>query len=426
MTTSTGENSADLYAVLEIADTASNMDIKGAFRRLAHTHHPDHGGDAERLKRIVRAYEILGDAAKRAEYDQRGARRSAWSGVATAEPTPDVSVDDLDEDVANIWIDPEILDFGMVRPGHSGRVRTVRLYYSGARSLHIKWEPSSGDFWRLSGTSDPMDADEVACFHFSVEHGAAVGLRYAVANLLIDGKVAAELTIKVTFLAPPVSPNSPPGSGGAASRGNNTSASGDRDPPLASNRPAFVLAGVAAVALTVSPIVLPILWLLGAIVAGLIRTDAPVLFYFVVAAALVRVAFWGAMMVEEFVPEMFLNLPRHMYGIAGRTAQNHVTNHPVLVATISCVIYGALVGIMSLIVVESLVPIAQDRYGGGWHTQHLWGPAAAVVLVGVPLTVSLLIGDQRGTNVGLSGGVLGSTAAVAAAALIIVVAWILA
>lgn len=62
----------DYYAVLGIPKTASADDIKKAFRRLAHEHHPDKGGNADKFKDVNEAYQVLGDEKKRKMYDQFG------------------------------------------------------------------------------------------------------------------------------------------------------------------------------------------------------------------------------------------------------------------------------------------------------------------------------------------------------------------
>ncbi len=62
----------DYYRILGVEKTASQDDIKRAFRKLAHEHHPDKGGDAEKFKEINEAYQALGDAQKRQRYDQFG------------------------------------------------------------------------------------------------------------------------------------------------------------------------------------------------------------------------------------------------------------------------------------------------------------------------------------------------------------------
>lgn len=73
----------DFYAVLGVAETATAEEITKAYRRLARQLHPDaNPGDKaaeERFKEVSAAYEVVGDAAKRAEYDQT--RRLALSGM---------------------------------------------------------------------------------------------------------------------------------------------------------------------------------------------------------------------------------------------------------------------------------------------------------------------------------------------------------
>lgn len=57
------------YATLGIAENASPDDIKQAYRKLASKHHPDKGGDTAMFQKIQEAYSVLGDDAKRAQYD---------------------------------------------------------------------------------------------------------------------------------------------------------------------------------------------------------------------------------------------------------------------------------------------------------------------------------------------------------------------
>ena len=64
----------DYYAVLGVAPTATAKEITRAYRTLARDLHPDrHPGDAnaeERFKEVSAAYDVLGDDAKRTEYDE--------------------------------------------------------------------------------------------------------------------------------------------------------------------------------------------------------------------------------------------------------------------------------------------------------------------------------------------------------------------
>lgn len=62
----------DYYEVLGVSKNASQNDIKLAFRKLAHTHHPDKGGDSAKFKEINEAYQVLGNEQKRKQYDQFG------------------------------------------------------------------------------------------------------------------------------------------------------------------------------------------------------------------------------------------------------------------------------------------------------------------------------------------------------------------
>lgn len=64
----------DYYEVLGVAPTASQKEITKAYRKLAREHHPDANPDnprsEERFKEVSAAYDVLGDEATRAEYDE--------------------------------------------------------------------------------------------------------------------------------------------------------------------------------------------------------------------------------------------------------------------------------------------------------------------------------------------------------------------
>lgn len=63
----------DYYAVLGVPKTASEADVKKAYRKLAQKYHPDANPNdtsaEERFKEVSGAYDVLGDAKQRKEYD---------------------------------------------------------------------------------------------------------------------------------------------------------------------------------------------------------------------------------------------------------------------------------------------------------------------------------------------------------------------
>lgn len=64
----------DPYKILGVGKSASEREIKSAFRKLAKKHHPDQNADnpraQERFAEVNQAYEILGDKKKRGQYDR--------------------------------------------------------------------------------------------------------------------------------------------------------------------------------------------------------------------------------------------------------------------------------------------------------------------------------------------------------------------
>jgi len=70
----------DHYSTLGVSRDASQEEIKKAYRKLAMTHHPDKGGNPVEFQKINDAYEVLGDATKRMQYDNPQPRQTPFNG----------------------------------------------------------------------------------------------------------------------------------------------------------------------------------------------------------------------------------------------------------------------------------------------------------------------------------------------------------
>src|SRR5436305_3211059 len=79
----------DYYETLGVPKTASDEEVRSAFRKLARKHHPDVAKDKkaeqEKSKEIKEAYECLSDPEKRTKYDQLGA---GWNQPGGFQPPP--------------------------------------------------------------------------------------------------------------------------------------------------------------------------------------------------------------------------------------------------------------------------------------------------------------------------------------------------
>ncbi|MBM4336650.1 MAG: J domain-containing protein [Deltaproteobacteria bacterium] len=177
----------DPYALLGVARTASDDEIRKAYRKLARKYHPDVNPNdrkaEERFKEISLAYEVLADKEKRARYDEFGAQSFAqgfdpdqareyarWSRGASQSPFHTRSASDVDIDIEDLLgglfggarrprgpakgadAEGEIaIDFlDAVRGGE------VRVQVAGRGALRVKIPPGAdtGTRIRLAGQGD--------------------------------------------------------------------------------------------------------------------------------------------------------------------------------------------------------------------------------------------------------------------------------
>ena len=80
------DSNKDYYGVLGVDKDASQIDIERQYKREAAKHHPDRGGNEERMKSLNEAYGVLKDKTLRNSYDatqQRPAARQRFTPVTT-------------------------------------------------------------------------------------------------------------------------------------------------------------------------------------------------------------------------------------------------------------------------------------------------------------------------------------------------------
>lgn len=116
MSTTSNVTKADYYEVLTVSRTASDQELKAAYRKLAMKYHPDRNpGDhhaEEKFKECSEAYQVLSDPDKRAAYDRYG--HAGVSGAAQ-QGNPFVDFQDLGD------IFGDLFGFNM---GGNGRKQT--------------------------------------------------------------------------------------------------------------------------------------------------------------------------------------------------------------------------------------------------------------------------------------------------------------
>lgn len=97
----------DFYEILGVSRSATNDEIKAAYRKLALQYHPDRNPGnkeaEEKFKEAAEAYEVLSDAQKRKTYDQFG--HAGMGGAAGGYGAHNMNMDDIFENFGDIFGD---------------------------------------------------------------------------------------------------------------------------------------------------------------------------------------------------------------------------------------------------------------------------------------------------------------------------------
>jgi len=117
MSTTANVTKADYYEVLSVSRTATDQELKTAYRKLAMQYHPDRNpGDhraEEKFKECSEAYQVLSDPDKRAAYDRYGHAGVSGAGAAQGNPFTDF------QDLGDIFGD--LFGFNIGGMGGGGR-----------------------------------------------------------------------------------------------------------------------------------------------------------------------------------------------------------------------------------------------------------------------------------------------------------------
>ncbi len=146
----------DYYDILGVPKTATEAEIKSAFRKKAMEHHPDKGGNPEEFKKFNEAYQVLSNAEARSKYDRFGSsfedmRSQGFGGFQGFDPSQ-FDMGDLGDIFGGLG---EMFGFG----GRNGQAREAR-----GRDLEMRMSISMRE--AAHGVSKDIELEKLAkCAH---------------------------------------------------------------------------------------------------------------------------------------------------------------------------------------------------------------------------------------------------------------------
>lgn len=206
----------DYYKALGVAESATDEEIKRAFRKAARKYHPDVNKDAsadQKFKDVNEAYEVLKDPEKRAAYDQLGQDPSPGAGGVRPPPAWDSGYEFSQGNSDNEEVFSDFFEtlFRQRQSGPTG-MRTGRGSDSHARVEISVEDAFQGTSRVLSLRSPAVGPDGQVRMHdrsisVKIPKGVFEGQHIRLkgqGSPSLDGGPAGDLFLEVTFAAHPV------------------------------------------------------------------------------------------------------------------------------------------------------------------------------------------------------------------------------